>query len=144
MGNFCPPGSGSGCAIWMRIRILQLKLMRIHADPDPDTDPDPKPCVSVWPDDFFWEILCYFPISISTSYLTIPTHVYAHLWPNFLRLQLPNTSFKGSDQWKMRGFGKLASVWSWFLTVAFDVCLLFNVAVVFSSHYFHFMIVKPK
>ncbi len=30
MGHFCPPGSGSGSAIWMRIRIQQLKLMRIR------------------------------------------------------------------------------------------------------------------
>ncbi len=37
VGHFCPPGSGSGYAIWMRIRIRiqQLKLMRIHADPEP-------------------------------------------------------------------------------------------------------------
>ena len=42
VGHFCPPGSGSGSAIWMRIRIQQLKLMGILADPD--TDPDPKPC----------------------------------------------------------------------------------------------------
>ncbi len=40
VGHFCPPGSGSGSAIWMRIRIQQLKLVRIHADPDTD----PKPC----------------------------------------------------------------------------------------------------
>ena len=41
VGYFCPPGSGSGSAIWMRIRIQQLKLMRIHADPDP------KPCLQL-------------------------------------------------------------------------------------------------
>ncbi len=37
MGHFCPPGSGSGSAIWMGIRIQQLK------NADPDTDPDTKP-----------------------------------------------------------------------------------------------------
>jgi hypothetical protein len=50
--------------------------------------------------------------------------------------------FKGSDQWKLRGVGKLASVRRWFRTVAIDVCLLFKVAVVFSSKYFHFLFVK--
>ncbi len=30
LGNFCPPRSGSGSAIWMRIPIQQLKLMRIR------------------------------------------------------------------------------------------------------------------
>jgi hypothetical protein len=44
----------------------------------------------------------------------------------------------------MRGFGRLATVQRWFWTVAIDVCLLFNVAVVFSSKYFHFLFVKPS
>ncbi len=48
----------------------------------------------------------------------------------------------GSDQWKMRGVGKLASVRRWFRTVAIDVCLLFNIAVVFSSKYFRFLLVN--
>jgi hypothetical protein len=39
---------------------------------------------------------------------------------------------------------KLASVRRWFRTVAIDVCLLFNVTVVFSSPYFRFLFVKPK
>jgi hypothetical protein len=44
----------------------------------------------------------------------------------------------------MRGVGKLVSVRRWFRTVAIDVCLLLNVAVVFSSKYFRFLFVKPK
>jgi hypothetical protein len=42
----------------------------------------------------------------------------------------------------MRGVGKLASVRRWFRTVAIDVSLLFNVAVVFSSKYFRFLFVN--
>jgi hypothetical protein len=42
----------------------------------------------------------------------------------------------------MRGVGKLASVRRWFRTVAIDVCLIFNVAVVFSSKYFRFLLVQ--
>ncbi len=51
-------------------------------------------------------------------------------------------TFKGSDQWKMRGIGKLASVRKWFRTVAIHVCLIFNVPVVFSSKYFRFLFVQ--
>jgi hypothetical protein len=36
---------------------------------------------------------------------------------------------------KIEGDGKLASVRRWFRTVAIDVCLIFNEAVVFSSKY---------
>jgi hypothetical protein len=42
----------------------------------------------------------------------------------------------------MRGFGMLASVRRWFRTEAIDVCLLFNVTIVFSSIYFRFLFVK--
>jgi hypothetical protein len=42
----------------------------------------------------------------------------------------------------MRGFGKLASVRRWFRTVVMDVCLLFNVAIDFSSKYFRFLFVN--
>ncbi len=38
----------------------------------------------------------------------------------------------------MREVGKLASVQRRFRTGAIDVCLIFNVAVVFSSNYFRF------
>ncbi len=37
---------------------------------------------------------------------------------------------------------KQATVRIWFRTVAIDVCLIFNVVVVFSSKYFRFMFVK--
>ncbi len=43
-----------------------------------------------------------------------------------------HTSFKGSDQWKKRGVEKLASVRRWYQTVAIDICLLFNLVLVFS------------
>jgi hypothetical protein len=42
----------------------------------------------------------------------------------------------------MRGVGKMASVQRWFRTVAIDVCLIFNVAVVSSSKYFRFLFVQ--
>jgi hypothetical protein len=42
----------------------------------------------------------------------------------------------------MRGTEKLASVRRWYRTVAIDVCLLFNVVVVFSLTYFRFLFVK--
>ncbi len=45
---------------------------------------------------------------------------------------------------KNEGVGRLATVQRWFRTVVIDVCLLFNVAVVFSSKYFHFLFVKPS
>jgi hypothetical protein len=38
--------------------------------------------------------------------------------------------------------GKLASIRRWFRTVAIDVCLLFNVAVVFSLKYLCFLFLK--
>ncbi len=44
-----------------------------------------------------------------------------------------NFDLKGSDQWKMRGFEKLASVRRLYQTVAIDVCLFFYEAVVFSA-----------
>jgi hypothetical protein len=44
----------------------------------------------------------------------------------------------------MRGVGELASVRRWFRTVAIDVCLLFNVAVVFSLKYFRFLFCKAQ
>jgi hypothetical protein len=40
----------------------------------------------------------------------------------------------------MSGVEKLASVRRWFWTVAIDVCLIFNVAAVFSSKYFRFLV----
>ncbi len=43
---------------------------------------------------------------------------------------------------KNEGVGKLASVRRWFRTVAIDICLIFNVAVVFSSKYFRFLFVQ--
>jgi hypothetical protein len=43
---------------------------------------------------------------------------------------------------KCGGVGKLASVRRWFRTVAINVCLIFNVAVVFSSKYFRFLFVQ--
>jgi hypothetical protein len=42
----------------------------------------------------------------------------------------------------MRVVRRLATVQRWFRTV--NVCLLFNVAVVISSKYFHFLFVKPS
>ncbi len=45
---------------------------------------------------------------------------------------------KGGEQCNMRGVGRLASVRRWFQTEAIDVCLLFNVAVLFSSNYSEF------
>jgi hypothetical protein len=42
---------------------------------------------------------------------------------------------------KMEG-GQEAGYRLWFGTVAIDVCLIFNVAVVFSSTYFRFLFVK--
>ena len=45
---------------------------------------------------------------------------------------------------KRRGVEKLASVRRLFRTVAIAVCLLFNVAVIFSSKYFRFLFVKPS
>jgi hypothetical protein len=44
----------------------------------------------------------------------------------------------------MRGIEKLASVRRWYRTVAIDVCLFFNVVVVFSLTYFLFLFVKPS
>jgi hypothetical protein len=44
----------------------------------------------------------------------------------------------------MRGVGKLPSVRRWFRTVAIDVCLLFNVAVVFSFEVFPFSVCKAQ
>ncbi len=43
---------------------------------------------------------------------------------------------------KRGGVGKQATVKIWFRTVAIDVCLIFNVAVVFSLKYFRFLFVK--
>jgi hypothetical protein len=43
---------------------------------------------------------------------------------------------------KNEGVGKLANVRRWFQTVAINVCLIFNVAVVFSSKYFRFLFVQ--
>jgi hypothetical protein len=47
-------------------------------------------------------------------------------------------------QWEMKSEGvkKQATVRIWFRTVAIDVCLIFNVAVVFSSTSFRFLFVK--
>jgi hypothetical protein len=42
------------------------------------------------------------------------------------------------------GVGKLASVRWWYRAVGIDVCLLFNVVVVFSLTYFPFLSVKPS
>jgi hypothetical protein len=50
--------------------------------------------------------------------------------------------FQGSDQLKIRGVGKLASVRRWFRIAAIDFCLIFNVAVVCSWNYFRFLFVK--
>jgi hypothetical protein len=44
----------------------------------------------------------------------------------------------------MRGAGKQATVRIWFRTVAIDVSLIFNVAIIFSSKYFPFLSVKLK
>ncbi len=62
---------------------------------------------------------------------------------NTARLCL-KTDLKGSDQWKMRGVGKLASVRRWHRTMAIDVRLLFYLVVVFSATYFRFLFVKPS
>jgi hypothetical protein len=40
------------------------------------------------------------------------------------------------------GVKKQATVRIWFRTVVTDVCLIFNVAVIFSSTYFRFLFVK--
>jgi hypothetical protein len=45
---------------------------------------------------------------------------------------------------KNEGVGKLASVRRWYQTLAINVCLLFNVVVVFSLAYFRFLFVKPS
>jgi hypothetical protein len=50
--------------------------------------------------------------------------------------------FKGSDQGKMRGVEKLASVLRLYGTVTIDVCLFFYEEVVFSATYFRFLFVK--
>jgi hypothetical protein len=44
----------------------------------------------------------------------------------------------------MREVGRLATVQRWYRTVAINLCLLFNVAVVFSTKYFLFLCVKPS
>ncbi len=49
---------------------------------------------------------------------------------------------KGSDQWKMKGVEKLASVWRFYRTMVIDVCLFFYAAVFFSATYFRFLFVK--
>ncbi len=81
----------------------------------------------------------------------LPFMSYHRLWAliNLSQTQTPNGSvwpciFKGSDKWKMREVGKLASVQRWFRTVPIDVCLVFKVIVVFSSTYFRFLFVKNK
>jgi hypothetical protein len=43
---------------------------------------------------------------------------------------------------KVRWPVKQATVRIWFRAVAIDVCLIFNVAIVFSSKYFRFLFVK--
>jgi hypothetical protein len=43
---------------------------------------------------------------------------------------------------KNEGVGKLASVRRWFRTVAIDVCLIFNVAVVFYLKNYRFLFVQ--
>ncbi len=53
-----------------------------------------------------------------------------------------NICLKGSGKRKIRVVGNLATVRRWFRTVAIHVCLIFNVAVVFSSMYFCFLFVK--
>jgi hypothetical protein len=45
---------------------------------------------------------------------------------------------------KKEGVEKLASVLRWYRTVAVDVCLLFNLILVFSLKYFRFLFVKPS
>jgi hypothetical protein len=45
---------------------------------------------------------------------------------------------------KNEGLGRLATVQRWYRTVAINVCLLFNVAVVFSSKYVRFLFAKPS
>ena len=45
-------------------------------------------------------------------------------------------------KWKGRGVKKQATVRIWFRTMAIEVCLIFIVAVVFSSTYFRFLFVK--
>jgi hypothetical protein len=51
-------------------------------------------------------------------------------------------TLKGSGLGKGRGIGKQATFKRWFRTGAIDVCLVFNVPVVFSSTYFPFLFVK--
>ncbi len=50
----------------------------------------------------------------------------------------------GNEKGGESGLGRLATVRRWFQTMAIDVCLLFNVVVVFSSMYFRFVFVKPS
>ncbi len=71
----------------------------------------------------------------TTSTLTVA------LPPSMLNYSL---SFKGSDQWKMRGVEKLVSVRRCYRTVAFDVCLHFNFVVVFSPTNFRFPFCKDQ
>jgi hypothetical protein len=71
--------------------------------------------------------------------------------PNPIIFHLPDpssflllTTFKGSDQWKIRGIEKLANVRRWYQTVAISVCLLFYLVVVFSLTYFRFLFAKTS
>jgi hypothetical protein len=52
------------------------------------------------------------------------------------------TSLKVVGNEKGGGVKKQATDRIWFRTVAIDVCLIFNVAAVFSSTYFRFLFVK--
>jgi hypothetical protein len=45
---------------------------------------------------------------------------------------------------KRRGVEKLASVRRWYRTVVIDVCLLFNLVLIFSLKNFRFLFVKPS
>ncbi len=65
------------------------------------------------------------------------SHTTLRRFPPFM-----NQIIKGSDQWKMRGVEKLASVRRLYQTVAIDVCLFFYEAVVISATYFRFRFVK--
>ncbi len=97
-------------------------------------------------------ILCFSPSTFTLKrfrYLTMLTSSTGISLFGTVQLSSTDTGakilgFKGSDQWKMRGIGKLVSVRRWYRTVAIDVCLLFYLVVGFSETYFRFLFVKPR
>ncbi len=100
-----------------------------------------------WPEFYFTDFFTFsqrFSQRFSFVKVKSITYVQNELFSGLKLTNLGEFSLKGSDQWKMRRVWKLASVRRWFWTVAINVCLLFNVAVIFSWKYFRFLFVKPS